>query len=399
MLAMSSAPRQVDDNGSLRVIGIGGVPARGLRKGVVTDIEAASQAIGESVDKAERVAGHTVTGAYVGVGGSHIASQNNRGVVSIGRGDRPVDRDDIERAMESARAITMAHNRRIIHSLPREFVVDDQNGIKNPLGLMGYRLEVEAHIVTGAVNSIQNLIHCVQNNGIEVLDIVLQPLASSEAVLTEEERRMGVVLVDMGGGTTDMAIYAEGSAWETVVFPIGGNHITNDIAIGLRTPFATAEEIKIRYAHASPSVNNEKELIEIATFGDKSLRTISRAELCKVVVARAEEMFNFISQEIKRSGLDNLLAAGVVLTGGTASLGGIRDLAADALHVPVRIGSPQRLQGLVEAVSSPAYATAVGLLLWGAQMQDSLGDDSGPQNAQTWYRRLFRMIKLVLPRS
>lgn len=391
---------QVDDNDSLHVIGIGVVPARGLRRGVVTDIEAASQAVGESVDKAERVAGQTVTQAWVGVGGSHISSQNNRGVVSIGRGDRPVDRDDIERVMESARTITMPHNRRIIHSLPRQFIIDDQDGIKNPLGLMGFRLEVEAHIVTGAVTSIQNLVRCVESNGIQVVDIVLQPLASSEAVLTDAEKKMGVVLVDMGGGTTDVAIHVEGSAWETIVFPIGGNHITNDIAIGLRMPYAAAEEIKIRYAHASPSVDNERELIEVATFGDENLRTISRAELCKLVVARTEEMFSYISREVKRSGLDSLLPAGVVLTGGTASLTGIRDLAARTLQVPVRIGAPRRLRGLVEAVSSPAYATGVGLLLWGQKAQDVLSDDeSGVQRAGTWHDRLSRLFKLLLPRS
>ena len=367
---------------------------------MITDLEEATQAIGESVQKAERVAGVTISSAYVAVGGGHVSSMNSRGFVAIGKGDRPVDRDDVERAMDAAQAVTMPHNRRIIHSIPREYIIDGQDGIRNPLGLMGYRLEVEAHIVTGAVTSLQNLVQCVERNGIQVADLVLQPLASAEAVLTEEEKSMGVVLVDMGGGTTDTAIFVEGSVWDTLVFAVGGNHITTDIAVGLRTPFVTAEDIKIRYAHANPSAIDEAEVIEIATFGDEALHSISRRELCRIVSMRTEEMFDLISREIRRSGFESLLPAGMVLTGGTADLRGIRDLAAAKLQAPVRIGSPRRVKGLMEAISSPAYATAVGLLLWGMKEQQA-AEEAGPRTVigGTWFQKLIEWLKIFLPRG
>lgn len=389
---------QVDDQGVLRVVGVGVAPARGLRKGVVTDLDAATRAIGLSVQKAETISGYTISEAYIGVGGSHISSQNSRGVVAIGKGDRPVDRDDIERAMEAAQAVAIPHNRRIIHSIPREFIIDGQDGIKNPLGLMGFRLEVEAHIVTGAVTSIQNLVHCVERNQVAVIDLILQPLASSEAVLTEEEKNMGVALVDMGGGTIDMAIHVENGIWETLVRAVGGSHITNDIAVGLRTSFATAEDIKIRYAHAIPSAVAEGEVIEISTFGDDNLASISRRELCDIVASRAEEMLDIIAQEIRRSGFDGLLPAGVVITGGTANLRGIRELAMQKLQLPVRIGMPRRLYGLMEAISSPIYSTGVGLLLWGMR-QEVAATESGPRvmGGNTWFGRFLEWLKILLP--
>ena len=391
---------QVGDSDILRVIGVGVVPSRGLRKGVITDVEEASKAIRESVQKAERVSGYPISEAYVGVAGSHISSQNSRGVAAIGRGDRPIDRDDIERALEAAQAIAVPHNRRIIHSVPREFSVDGQDGIKNPLGLMGFRLEVEAHIVTGAVAAIQNLVHCVEINNINIVELVLQPLASAEAVLTEEEKNMGVALVDMGGGTTDVAIYVEGSIWETLVRDVGGNNITHDIAVGLRTPFATAEDAKIRYAHAIPSAVTEDEMIEITTFGDESLSTISRRRLCNITAARLEEMFELIAREVKRTGFDGLLPAGVVITGGTANLTGIRELAALVLQFPVRIGTPRRLHGLIEAISNPAYATSVGLLLWGMHEEAVVaGGATKPYTGGEWYRRVFEWLKVFLPRA
>jgi cell division protein FtsA len=391
---------QVSENGILRVVGVGVVPSRGLRRGVITDVEEASKAIGESVQKAERVSGYAISQAYVGVAGSHISSQNNRGVVAIGKGDRPIDRDDIERAMESAQAVAVPHNRRIIHSVPREFVVDGQNGIKNPLGLMGFRLEVEAHIVTGAVAAIHNLVRCVELNHIAIAELVLQPLASAEAVLTDEEKNMGVAIVDMGGGTTDVAVYVEGSIWETLVFAVGGNQITNDIAVGLRTPFAAAEDAKIRYANALPATVASSEMIEITSFGDHPLSTFSRRQLCEVVAARTEEMFELIAHEIKRSGFDGLLPAGVVITGGTANLTGMRDVAAQTLRLPVRIGLPRRLQGLSEAISSPAYATSVGLLLWGMR-EESAALEARPKPAigGEWYQRLMEWLKVFLPRG
>jgi cell division protein FtsA len=390
---------EIGESDSLRVTGVGVVPSRGLRKGVITDVEEAAAAIAESVQKAERVAGHTITRAYVGVGGSHISSQNNRGVVAIGKGDRPVDHDDIDRAMEAALAVPVPHNRRIIHSIAREFLVDGQDGVRNPIGLLGFRLEVEAHIVTGAVTSIQNLVRCVEMSQIEVAALVLQPLASADAVLTEEEKDLGVALVDIGGGTTDLALYSHGSIWETQVYAVGGNHLTNDIAVGLRAPLATAEDIKIRYATALPEKVDPREMIEVTTFGEEALSTISRKELCQIVAYRAEEMFELIAKEIRRSGFEGMLPAGVVITGGTAGLGDLKDLAADTLQLPVRVGMPRRLRGLVETISSPAYATSVGLLLWG--MREELRQSATPTRGGSapWYSSFLDWLKVFIPRG
>ena len=389
---------QISESEVLRVIGVGVSPSRGLRKGVIIDVAEAAKAIGDSIRKAERVSGYALTRAYVGVAGSHIASQNNRGMAAIGRGDRPIDRDDIERAMEQARAIAVPHNRRIIHAIPREFIIDGQDGIKNPIGLMGFRLEVDAHIVTGAATSIQNLVRCVQMNDIEIADLVLHPLASAEAVLTEEEKSMGVALVDMGGGTTDLVMFVEGSICETMVFPVGGNHLTNDIAIGLRTPFATAEDIKIRYANALIGAVDEQEMIEITTFGDKSLAAVPRHILCGITAARTEEMLESVATEIRHSGLDGLLAAGVVLTGGSSELAGLRDLADRLLQLPVRIGMPQRLHGLMETISSAAYATSVGLLLWGMQQEAALEQTPEVVGPRGWQERVSGWLRVFLPR-
>jgi len=390
---------EVDEHQSLRVTGVGVVPSRGLRKGVITDVEEASAAIGESVQKAERVAGHTISRAYVGVGGSHISSQNTRGVVAIGKGDRPVDHDDIHRAMEAALAVPLPHNRRVIHSIAREFVMDGQDGIKNPIGLMGYRLEVEAHLITGAVTSIQNLVRCVEMSQVEVADLVLQPLASADAVLTEAEKDLGVALVDIGGGTTDLAVYVGGSIWETQVFAVGGNHVTNDIAVGLRTPLATAEDIKLRYASAVPASVADDEMIEIVTFGEESLSTVSRRDLCRIVALRGEEMFDMIAKEVRRAGLEGMLPAGVVLTGGTAGLTGLRELAAESLQLPVRIGMPRRLRGLVETISSPAYATGVGLLLWGMREASRGRRVDVSSGGSTWIKRLVDWLTLFMPKG
>jgi cell division protein FtsA len=386
---------RVGENGLLNVIGMGVVPSRGVRRGVITDIDVATRSIEESVRKAQNMAHYTVSEAYLGISGSHISSQNSRGAVSIGKGDRPVDREDIERVMEDAEAIAVPHNRRILHTIPREYIIDGQTGIKNPIGLMGYRLEVEAHIVTGSETCIQNLEHCVERNQIKVVESVFQPLASALAVLNEEEGRMGVVLIDIGGGTTDLATYLEGSVWETMVFDLGGNHISNDIALLLRTPFTSAEEAKVRYAHAVPLDVDENEVIELSVFGHDSLTKLSRRDLCQIVEARVAEMFGLISREIRRSGYEDLLPAGVVLTGGTADLRGIREVAARELQMPVRLGIPHRLHGVVEAISNPAYATAVGLLLWGMKAATEKPEPvvlRVDRSVLGWVRSLFRRL-------
>jgi len=310
-----------------------------------------------------------------------------------------VDRDDIDRVMEAALAVPLPHNRRIIHSIAREFIIDGEDGVRNPIGLMGFRLEVEASIVSGAVTSIQNLVKCVEMSQVEIAALVLQPLASAEAVLTDEEKDLGVALVDIGGGTTDLALYTHGSIYETHVYPVGGNHLTNDIAVGLRAPIATAEDIKIRYASALPEMVDQREMIEVTTFGEEPHGDVSRRQLCQIVAYRAEEMFGLVEREIRRLGFDGLLPAGVVVTGGTAALPGLREVAADTLQLPVRIGMPRRLRGLVETISSPAYATSVGLLLWGAREEGRRTVSTRAGAAPHWYSRLIEWLKVFNPRG
>lgn len=356
---------EVDEEGNLRIVGVGVAPARGIRKGVVVNVQEATEAIATSVEKAERISGYAIESGYVGLAGAHVSALNSRGVVAINRGERGIQPGDIERALDAARAVAIPHNREVLHVIPRGYMVDGDDGVRDPLGMQAYRLEVEAHIVTGATPSIHNLVKCVQATGVGIDALVLEPLASGEAVLTDMEREMGVVLADIGGGTTDIAIFIEGSIWHTVVLPTGGEHITNDIAIGLRTPFTTAEELKIRHGHARSKSISPDENFEVAVFGEGERQRVSRQFLSQIIEARVEEIFDLIQQEIKRSGYDGLLPAGMVLCGGTADLPGIRSLARDMLNLPVRVGAPQDLHGLVDILGSPAYATSAGLLQWG----------------------------------
>jgi cell division protein FtsA len=356
---------EVDEARNLRIVGVGVTPARGIRKGVVVNVQEATEAIATSIEKAERISGYAIESAYVGLAGGHIAAINSRGVVAVNRGERGVQPADIERALDAARAVAIPHNREILHVIPRGYMVDGDDGVRDPLGMQAYRLEVESHIITGATASIHNLVKCVQGTDVGIDALVLEPLASGEAVLTDVEREMGVVLADIGGGTTDIAIFIEGSIWHTVVLPTGGEHITNDIGVGLRTPFTTAEELKIKHGHARPLSINPNETIDVSVFGEGERQRVSRQFLSQIIEARVEEIFDLILQEIKRSGYDGLLPAGVVLCGGTADLAGIRDLARDMLKLPVRIGAPQDLHGLVDILGSPAYGTSVGLLQWG----------------------------------
>lgn len=350
---------------AMRIVGVGIVPAKGIRRGVVVNVNEVRAAVLESVERAERTSGYQIASAYVGLAGSHISALNSRGVVAISRGERGVQPIDVERALEAARAIDIPHNREILHIIPRSFSVDGEDGVRDPVGMQAYRLEVEAHIVTGASSSIRNLIKCVQEADVQIDALVLEPLASGEAVLTDIEREMGVVLVDIGGGTTDIAIFIEGSIWHTVVLPTGGEQVTNDIAIGLRTPFNAAEEIKVKYGHAQPETILPAETVKVNMFGGDGQQQIARQFLAEIIEARAGEVCEMILQEIKRSGYDGLLPAGVVLCGGTAELPGIRELARDVIGLPVRIGEPQNLQGLVDTLQSPAFATSVGLIEWG----------------------------------
>jgi len=358
---------EVDEEDRLCIVGVGVAPAHGLSKGVVVNVEEATRSIATAIEKAERVSGYTIESAFVGLAGKHISSLNSRGVVAVGRGDRCINQEDVDRAIEAAQAIAVPHNREIVHTIARSFALDGQEGVRDPLGMIGFRLEVEAHIVTGAVASMRNLIQCVENVKVAVNDLVLQPLASAEAVLTTEEREMGVALVDAGGGTTDVAIFVDGSICHSEVLPVGGNNLTHDLSVGLRTPFATAESLKIQHGHVLPETVDPEETIEITAFGEGMPQTISRLEMARVLEARAEEMFAMILNEIKRSGYDGLLPAGLVLTGGTALMRGFSELGREMLQLPVRVGRVRNVSGLADAVSGPAYATAVGLLQWGSR--------------------------------
>ncbi len=361
---------EVSRHNNVHIIGVGVAPSRGLRKGVVINIDETVESIATSVEKAERISGHKVSNAFVGIAGTHVTSLNNRGVVAVAHSDRTITTEDVARAIDAARVINVPSNREILHTIPRHFIVDGQEGVRNPVAMLGYRLDVETHIVTGAVTAIQNLTKCFHRLGIEVEQVVLESLAASEAVLTEEEKEMGVALVDIGGGTTEIAIFVDGSVWHTGVLSVGGNHITNDIAVRLRTPFAEADEIKIKYAHALVDEVDPEELVEITTFGQSRVETVSRKDICEVAEARIEETVQLIRAEIKRSGYDGLLPAGVVLVGGTAQLNGIVELATELLQLPVRQGVPRGVHGLIDTVDGPAFATSVGLVLWGARSGD-----------------------------
>ncbi len=350
----------------VRVLGVGMSPSEGMRKGVVVDVKLAAQSIALAVEQAERMANMSIEGAYVGIAGSHISSINSRGVAPIPHG-RPVTQDVLQRALDAAQAIAVPDNREVIHAIARGYSLDGQDGVRDPIGMMGYRLEVEAHIVTGAVASIQNLYKAVEAAGVRIIELVLEPIAAGEAVLTQAERDLGVALVDIGGGTTDIAIFIEGSVWHTVVLPIGGMHLTNDLAVGVRAPFAAAEEIKMKYGTVLVDDARPEEIIELAAFGEEERRVVSRREVAEILQARAEEIFSMVLTEIKRSGYDGLLPAGVVLCGGTAQLTGIKTFARDIVGLPARVGAPQKIEGLIERVSSPAYATSIGLAHWGVR--------------------------------
>lgn len=364
---------ELSGSGEVQIDGVGVAPSRGLRRGMVINIDEATESIRAAVERAERSSGTKILSAYVGITGSHISSLNNRGVIAITRDDRLISHDDVMRVLEAAQAIHIPNNREVLHVIPRSYTLDGQDGVKNPVGMHGFRLDVETHIVTGSVTAIQNLTKCVEPLGIQLEDLVLEPLASSEAVLTEEEKEMGVVLADIGGGTTDIAVFIEGSIWHTSVLPVGGNHFTNDIAIGLRMPFAAAEELKIKYGHAQPGEVDPEESLEVTAFGGDGERNVLRRHLSEIIRARAEELAEMILVDMKRSGYEALLPAGLVLTGGTANLCGIAPASAHILQWPVRVGTPRGVTGLVDTVSNPAYATSIGLLLWGLK-QGEEGD-------------------------
>lgn len=354
--------------GRIHILGVGIEPSQGLRKGVVVDLEAAAQAIARSVDKAERTSGVEIVSALVSLAGSNISSTNNKGVVGVS--GRVIDEDDVARAIDAARAIALPHNREIVHVIQRSFNVDGQDGIRSPIGMHGYRLEVETHIITASAASVENLRQAVAAAGVEAAQFVLNPLADGEVVLTEAERQMGVAVCDIGGGTTDLAIYVDGDAWYTTVLTIGGNHITSDIAQLLHVPNSQAEELKLQHGHADPEAVDAQQYCSIKPFGEQEPIQISHQQLVQIINARVEEIFSMVVQEIKRSGYDGLLPAGLVLTGGTSLLPGIRKVASRALGVPVRVAQPENLLGMADRLNSPAFATSVGLLHWAIMMSE-----------------------------
>lgn len=359
---------EITDEG-LDIIGIGTHPSKGLRKGVVVNIESTVTSIRRAIEEAELMAGCEISTVYTGIAGGHIRGLNSQGIVAVK--DKEVREADIQRVIDAAKAIAIPLDREVVHVLPQEFVIDDQGGIKDPLGMAGVRLEGKVHIVTGAVSSAQNIVKCANRTGLNVADIVLQPLASSEACLSEEEKELGVCLVDIGGGTTDIAIFSGGAIVHTAVIALGGNNLTSDISIGLRTPAHEAERIKQKYGCALASMVSKEEQMEVPSVGGREPRVLTRSILCEILEPRVEEIFQLVHREIQKCGYEELLASGVVITGGSALLSGMTELAEEVMGLPVRRGLPKGIGGLVDVVKSPMYATGVGLVLYGAKHQDS----------------------------
>jgi len=382
----------VTSDGGIRVVGVGVTPSRGLHKGLVVNINEAGESIRESVRKAQQASATKIESAYVGVTGRHVSSLNNRGVVAITRNDRLVRPDDLRRVLECARSVKVPNDRKLLHVIPRGYAVDGQVGVKNPVGMHGFRLDVETHIITAATTSVQNLVKCIRGIGIDIDDLILEPLASSEAVLTEDEKQVGVILADIGGGTTDIAVFKEGSIWHTSILPVAGYQLTRDVAIGLGLPFDVAEEMKKRYGSVMPVYESK---VETNPAISQDGHGVSYQDLCDIIRARMEEIMRLIMLEMPRAEYETLVPAGLVLTGGSANLSGIEALGRDVLRLPVRVGVPTNMYGITDSLRDPAYATSVGLLLWGAKNE----------GAHTWRsvgfatrlrRLLFRMRKLFV---
>ena len=355
-----------DYDGTLNVVGIGSAPSYGLRKGVVVNIDKTVSAVKQAVEEAQTMAGVEVESVFVGIAGDHIRSINSKGMVGVTRDDHEITEEDVERAINAAKALALPIDREIIHAIPQEFIVDDQDGIHDPVGMCGVRLEVEVHIVTAAVTSAQNIVRSVQRAGYDVEEIILEPLASSLAVLNDDERALGVALVDIGGGTSDLAMFFDGHIQHTSVVALGGQHLTSDVAIGLRTPQDMAEEIKLKYGTTSREIINPSDTIMVPGVGGRAPRTISLSVLVDIVAPRMEEILALTYQKMQKSELLELMAAGAVITGGAALLDGTAELAEKIWEMPVRIGVPKHLGGLMDSVKNPKYSTAVGLCLYGA---------------------------------
>jgi len=378
---------ELREDGGADVIGVGTSLSRGLRKGVVINIEDTVASVRKAVEEAEVVSGIVINSVHVGIAGSHINSLSADGLVAIK--SREVTRADIVRAVNAARsAAIIKSDHRVLHVLPREFIVDEQDGIRDPLGMSGSHLKVNVHIITGAVTSVQNLVKSVERAGLDVIGIILQPLASSEAVLLEDERELGVAMIDMGGGTTDLAIFAEGSVMHTAIIPVGGDHFTNDIAVGLKTARSEAERLKVQFGCAVSSLVKDDEIIDVPSMGNRPLRTLSRKLLADIIEPRAEELFDLVAREIKRAGYEGVVTGGVVITGGTSLMEGMPDMAERILDLPARRGLPAGVGGIHEHVGNPMYSTSVGLIIHALHQQEDLA-----MHGYRKGRRLWRVVE------
>lgn len=373
------------------IVGIGTSPSSGLRKGVVINIESTVGAIRKAIEEAELMAGCEIKSVYAGIAGGHIKGTNSQGVIAIK--NREVSQEDVRRVIDAAKAIAIPMDREVIHILPQEFIIDEQDGIREPLGMSGVRLEAKVHIVTGAVASAQNIVKSCNRSGLDVADIVLEQLASSEAVLSADEKELGVCLVDIGGGTTDVAIFSEGAIKYTSVLSLGGNHLTNDIAVGLRTPMAEAEKIKQKYGCCLSTLVGKEDKIEVPSVGGRKPRELSRNVLCEILGPRVEEIFALVNREIVKSGLEDSIASGVVITGGSSILEGMPELAEQIFNLPVRRGVPQRIGGLTDVVNSPVYATGVGLVVYGSKNAGGRPAGTEPQPMGDGFGAVFKRMK------
>jgi cell division protein FtsA len=364
---------QVDQYGKVNIVGVGQHPSQGLRRGVVINIDKTVESIQRAVEQAELLCGQKITKVYAGIAGDHIRSINSKGVIAVSSKDKIISEEDVERVISAAKAIALPMDREILHVLPQEYIVDDQDGIKNPVRIAGVRLEAEVHIITAAAASAQNIVQCISEAGYEVADIVLEPYASSLSVLEQEERDLGVSIIDIGGGTTDIAMFFDGSIRYTSVLGLGGHHVTSDVSQGLRTSIDQAEELKKKYGVALESVLTHEELIKVPGVGGRAPREISRSVLAAIIQPRMEEMFALAAREMEKSDVYDSMGAGVVLTGGASMIKGAAELAERIMGMPVRIGSPIVHGGLVESVSSPIYATGVGLIYYGLEHSEDNG--------------------------
>ncbi len=381
----------ITPEGQLEIVGIGSHRSNGLKKGVVVNIESTVLSIQRAIEEAELMAGCQIHSVYAGIAGSHIRSLNSHGIVAIR--DREVFPQDLERVIDAAQAVAIPADQKILHILPQEFLIDDQDGVKEPLGMSGVRLEAKVHLVTCAVNAAQNIEKCIRRCGLEVEDIILEQLASSYSVLTDDEKELGVCVVDIGGGTTDIAIFKDGAIRHTGVIPIAGDQVTNDIAMALRTPTPNAEEIKIKYACALAKLTSPDETIKVPSVGDRQPRDLSRQALAEVVEPRYDELFTLVQAELRRSGYEDLIAAGIVLTGGTSKMEGVIELAEEIFHMPVRLGAPQNIRGLSDIVNNPIYSTGVGLLIYAMKQQHSGSGGRAATGTKESQGSIFSKIK------